>query len=521
MRALVIAGAASGVGKTTIASGVMGALRRRGLAVAPFKAGPDYIDPTYHAAACGAPSRNLDTWLLPAENLVALFLRAASRADVAVVEGVMGLFDGRSGEDEAGSTAHLAKLLGLPVAVALDVSGMARSAAAQALGYQRLDPALKVAGFILNGVAGPAHLEMCAGPIQTATGLPVLGHLPRREDLRLPERHLGLVPTVEGPAGADFFDRLAEQVRQTVDLDGLLALAGEPRPAVAPNAGLFPAGPQPQRAAIAVAQDRAFSFYYQDSLDLLEAWGAELLPFSPLEDSRLPDGCSGVYIGGGFPELYAAELAANRGMLASLREAAARGTPIYGECGGLMYLGEGITDFEGRRHHLAGLVPAWSSMAERRLHLGYRTVRARDGHHLLEPGQETRGHEFHWSVLEREPAPDGAAYDVLEEGATTPRQAQVGPSAGSSFDRLRTNGLPSARGQPPQSARGQPRASPERSRREPRALAMRQAQGQREARVEGFVRGSVVASYVHLHLGRDPALARRFIQACEGWRTRY
>jgi cobyrinic acid a,c-diamide synthase len=449
-RGVVVAGTASGVGKTTVTAGLLAALRRRGMRVQPFKAGPDYIDPSYHTRAAGTACRNLDSWMLPPPAMQELFFRAAEGADVAVVEGVMGLYDGRSGEDEAGSTAQVAKLLGLPVVLVVDAAAMARSAAAIVLGFQRFDPALTFAGVVLNNVGSPRHADMCRAPIESATGLPVVGALPRRADLTLPERHLGLIPAVEGPAADSYFDELAMHVEQHIDLDALLRRAAPLAPCAA--SGLFPDAPVPATARIAVAMDRAFSFYYQDSLDLLTAWGAEIVPFSPLSNGGLPDGIGGVYIGGGFPELYAADLAANHAMRASLRRAADRGLPLYGECGGLMYLGESIEDFDGVRHEMAGVVPLRSRMRAGRLTLGYRTVRARRDTMLLRAGETVRGHEFHWSEL-TDAALEPAAYDLEETG-----------------------------------------------------------------RPEGYAAGSVLASYVHLHLGSDPRLTPRFVEAYGGTR---
>ena len=324
--AVVIAGVRSGVGKTTIATGIMGALTRRGYRVQPFKAGPDYIDPTYHQLACGVPSRNLDTWLLDHQSVVELYQRASARGQISVVEGVMGVFDGHSSLSEEGSTAELAKLLNAPVILVADASKVARSVAAEVLGYQQFDPELRLAGVILNGVGGPRHLEFCQPQVEATTGLPVLGYLPRREELVQPERHLGLIPTVEGTVVREWYDTLIQQVEETIDLDRLVQLAATSSPPPAqPN--LYPAAPQPKRAIIAIARDQAFSFYYQDSLDLLEAWGAELAPFSPLEDESLPPGAGGIYIGGGFPEMYARELSENRPMRKSVLEAAAQGLP--------------------------------------------------------------------------------------------------------------------------------------------------------------------------------------------------
>ena len=445
----MVAGTASGVGKTTVTMGLVGALTRRGLRVQPFKAGPDYIDPTYHTRAAGVPCRNLDTWLVPGPGVVELFARAMRGMDIAVAEGVMGLFDGRSSLSEEGSSAELAKLLGLPVVLVVDASAVARSIAATVLGFQSFDPQLQLAGVVLNGTGSERHASLCREAIEATTGIPVLGALPRRDDLKLPERHLGLIPTVEEATGEAVFQRITDMVEAAIDVERLLGLAR--MAAVSPEgAGLFPPEPVPPRACIAVAMDRAFSFYYRDGLDLLEAWGAELAPFSPLEDTELPPEATGVYIGGGFPELYARELAANQGMARSLRQAAQRGVPIYAECGGLMYLGQSLVDFDGAAHPMVGLVPACSHLTDTRLTLGYRTLRALSDGPLLRRGQEVRGHEFHLSRLEREAPAAEAAYDVADQP------------------------------------------------------------GQRE----GFQRGSVLASYVHLHFASDGRLAPRFVEAC-------
>jgi cobyrinic acid a,c-diamide synthase len=449
MRGFLIGGVTSGVGKTTVAVGLMGALVRRGLRVAPFKAGPDYIDPTYHTRAAGVPSRNLDTWLVPHGGVVELFARAMRGRDVAVVEGVMGLYDGRFSRSEEGTSAELAKLLGLPVFLVVDASAVARSIAATVLGFQHFDPAVRLAGVVLNRVGSPGHATLCREAIETATGVPVLGALPRRDDLALPERHLGLVPVIEGATTESVFQRIIDAVEEALDVPWVLALA-KMAPLPLAEASLFSPEPVRPRARIAVALDRAFSFYYQDSLDLLEAWGAELAPFSPLEDAALPQGTTGVYIGGGFPELYARELAENRGMAQALRDAAARGTPIYAECGGLMYLGQSIADFQGLLHPMAGLIRARSRLTNTRLTLGYRTARALSDGPLVRRGEQVRGHEFHWSTLEGDASHADAAYELPEQ------------------------------------------------------------QGRRE----GFQQGSVLASYIHLHLASDQRLAPRFVDAC-------
>ena len=409
-RGVIVAGTSSGVGKTTIATGIVAALRARGLRVQPFKAGPDYIDPTYLARAAGRPCRNLDTWMLTDDTVREMFTRAAAQSDVALVEGVMGLFDGA--DNGTGSAAHLARLLGLPVVLVIDARAMAQSAAAIALGFQRFDPKVRIAGIVLNRVASERHAALCREAIAARTGLPVLGAIPRSEEAAIPERHLGLVPDVETPAATRWFDGLAELAARHLDLDALLTLAA-PVAAAAVAPQVFPSSTVAPRARIAIARDEAFHFYYQDSLDLLEAHGAELCPFSPLADPALPE-CDAIYIGGGFPELFAADLARNEAMHAAIRDAAARGLPVYGECGGLMYLGGGIVDFEGVRHGMVGIVPAESVMQSSRLTLGYREVES-CGTALLPAGERMRGHEFHWSSLATPPIDASAAYRVLDQ----------------------------------------------------------------------------------------------------------
>ena len=447
--AVVIAGVRSGVGKTTIATGIMGALTRRGRRVQPFKAGPDYIDPSYHQLACGVPSRNLDTWLLPHLTVSELFHRADAQGDISIIEGVMGVFDGHSSLSEEGSTAQLAKLLDTPVILVADAAKVARSVAAEVLGYQQFDPDLRIAGVILNGVGGPRHLEFCQPQIEASTGLPVLGYLPRREELVQPERHMGLIPTIEGTVAEAWYDALIQQVEETIDLDRIVQIAATANPSK-PEPQVFPHSKQRQTARIAIARDKAFSFYYQDSLDLLEAWGAELVPFSPLEDSSLPQGVGGLYIGGGFPEMFARELSENAPMRASVLAAINKDLPVYAECGGLMYLGKTLSDLDGKQFPMVGAIPVVSSMNDRHLHLGYREVEARSDGPLLETGERVRGHEFHWSVLEQSPDPEQSAYNVIDQ----------------------------------------------------------------EGRPEGFHMGSVWASYIHIHLGSKPSLAKRFVQIC-------
>jgi len=398
MNAILIAGTTSGVGKTTIATGLMGALCRLGYRVQPFKTGPDYIDPGYHNMVTNEISRNLDTWMLPPDSIVELFTRAAAGKDIAVIEGVMGIYDGHSPTSDEGSTAELAKLLHVPVLLAVDGKKGARSIAAMVKGYRDFDPELDICGVILNGIGSDRHLRICREAIEHYTGLPVLGHLPHKDSLSLPERYLGLIPTAEKPAGSDFYDQLIETVNTGFNIPAIMQMSQRAHvPEVKRH--LFPESPQPAVVRIAVARDRAFSFYYQDSLDLLESRGAELVYFSPIDDRALPENISGLYIGGGFPELYAAALSENKSLREAVKKAVRNKMPVYAECGGLMYLGKKIRDLNGQEYEMVDAIPASSSIKSTRLNLGYRTAKALGDGPLLCRGETVRGHEFHWSVL--------------------------------------------------------------------------------------------------------------------------
>ena len=443
---IVIAGTASGTGKTTVTAALCAAFRRRGLTVQPFKAGPDYIDPTYHTQASGRACRNLDSFLLEPAVLRAVFARAADRADLAIVEGVMGLYDGRDGTTEVGSTAEIAKLLDAPVVVVLDVAAQARTAAAVALGCLRFDPGVRIAGFVLQRVGSDTHARWATAAVEDATGLPVLGALRRDASLALPERHLGLIPTTERVLPPAFVDHLADVAETSLALDRIRAVAASAPP-------LPPARPLGERTAtvarIAVARDEAFGFYYEDSLELLALAGAELVPFSPLADRALPRHVGGLYVGGGFPELYAERLSANVAMRRDVADAGARGVAVVGECGGLMYLARALTDGSGRRHEMVGVVPIETAMRAGRLTLGYRTITAlRDGP-LLAQGETVRAHEFHYSEPLGDVPHDRLAFDVAE----------------------------------------------------------------RPGAPQGYASGNVFASYMHVHFGSRPSMARRFVAA--------
>ena len=408
---LVIAAPHSHSGKTTVTLALLAALAQRGLRVAPCKVGPDYIDPQMHRQAAGRPSYNLDTYLVPAERVRDTFCRVAQDADIAIIEGVMGLFDG-IGATQNASTAALARTLECPVILVVDVAAMSGTAAALVLGCQRMQPGVQLAGVVLNRVGSEGHLQSTTEAIRTTTGLPVLGSLPSEPALAVPERHLGLVPVAEGGLSASTLNRLADLVSQRFDLAAIRRIAESAGPL--PQVQSADADAVPAEVRIGVAQDRAFGFYYQDTIDVLRECGAEIVPFSPLYDERLPADTDGLYLGGGFPELYATELARNDGLRTALQEHARQGRPIYAECGGLMALGRSLSTFEGQTLPMFGLLPLDSRMQRERLTIGYREVTAVRSSPLMEAGTRVRGHEFHWSVADP-PTDSIAAYRIVAD----------------------------------------------------------------------------------------------------------
>lgn len=398
--ALIVAGTHSGSGKTTVTLAVLAALVRRGLNVQAFKVGPDFIDPGHHARVTGRPGRNLDTWLLDPAALGRSYQNATVGADIAVIEGVMGLFDGLGGLDESGSTADLARLWELPVVLVVDAKGVSRSAAATVLGFVSFDPAVRVAGVIANKVGSHRHFSdyLAPGLRQRLPDVARLGYLSRDERLAIPSRHLGLLTSDELAAGSAFREALADAAEATLDLDRLVALARAPRWADAVTPA--PIEPRSGRVRVALARDPAFCFYYADNLDLLRAEGAEVVPFSPLDDPALPEGTEFVYLGGGYPEVFADRLAANEPMKRSIRRFHAEGGAVLAECGGMMACAEVLRDASGRDYPMWGLVPARVVMQSRFAALGYVTVSADRPSGLGPPGTRVRGHEFHYSTLE-------------------------------------------------------------------------------------------------------------------------
>jgi cobyrinic acid a,c-diamide synthase len=412
-RGLIIAAPASGSGKTLVTAGLLRHLRRSGIRVAAAKAGPDFVDPSFHALAGGGPCPNLDVWAMRPHALAAIVGELEATAELVLCEGVMGLFDGAGADGEAGSTAELARITGWPVVMVIDARGQGASVAALLRGFAGHRPDVSVAAVIFNRVAGERHRALLAGAVaRHLPDLAVLGALPADPALALPSRHLGLVPAGELAAAEATVDRAADRIGARVDVDRLLDLARPSLFAAAPaTAGIPPLGQH-----VAIARDDAFRFAYPTLLDGWRREGAELSFFSPLTDELPPPAADAVYLPGGYPELWAGRLAAAHGFMAGLRRAAANGKPVYGECGGYMVLGDGLVDAEGVRHPMAGLLPLETSFAERRLHLGYRGVTLLGDNPLGIAGSRFRGHEFHYATVVRDGAtePLWSAADASE-----------------------------------------------------------------------------------------------------------
>jgi len=456
MPRLLIAATGSGAGKTTATIALIGALRARGMRVAAFKCGPDYLDPTYHRRAAGAPSHNLDGWMMDRASVLATFARATAGADVAVIEGMMGLFDGATPTSDEGSSAEIAKWLAAPVLIVVDASGMARTVAAVAHGFARFDPRLKLAGLICNRVGGRGHLDLLGA---ASAEVPVLGGFPSEDRAAFPERHLGLFSADENTVAQPLFDTWAELAERWLDLDAIVAIArSAPSLSVPQIEELWPRrGAAGQQCRIGVAWDDAFHFYYEDNLRRLEAAGADLVRFAPTREARLPE-VDGLYFGGGYPEARADELSTNGAMIEAVQSFARSGGPIYAECGGLMYLSTGIQTLDGRHWPMVGLVAGEAVMSERLQALGYVEVETRAESVLGPGGLRMRGHQFRYSTLTPIPKRMERVYAVR-------------PRWGETF-------------------------------------------------VEGYRTGSVLASYVHIHWASSPKAAEGFVSSCAAWRAR-
>ncbi|MBU1169428.1 MAG: cobyrinate a,c-diamide synthase [Proteobacteria bacterium] len=459
-RGIVIAGTNSGCGKTSVSLGLMAYLKRSGYTVAPFKVGPDYIDPGHHNRVTGRFSRNLDGWMLTREYNKALFERATQDADIAVVEGVMGLYDGYDGKSEMGSTAQMAKWLDLPVILVVNAQSMARSGAALVKGFERFDPSLNFAGVIFNKLGSPRHLSYLKEALEGHVAMPCLGGIYRNTAIEMPERHLGLVTDDEKGLSEAHISTLADMVAENIDVDRLLKIMDG-------DSGKKSRGPKTiesdekakgHAVRIGIARDRAFCFYYQDNLDILQAHGAELVFFSPMMDGHLPENLDGLYLGGGYPELFAKELSANQSLRNEIKAGCNEGLPIYGECGGFMYLCQEIRDFKHECFSMTGCFPFKAVMLEKLRSLGYREVTLNDQSLIGHKGQVVRGHEFHYSRIEDDHGAD--------------KVYRVSPRTGDFVTE------------------------------------------------EGYRVNRTLGSYIHLHFGSCPDTGRAFVAACMDYRQR-
>ncbi len=458
MCGVIIAGTHSGCGKTTVTLGLLAALREKGLRVQSFKTGPDFIDSGLHRLITGRPSRNLDLWMCGEEYVRECFSRYSADADVSVVEGVMGLHDGSL------STAHMAEVLNLPVVLVVDAYGMAESAGAIVKGFAEYGKH-HVDGVIFNRVSSDNHYIRLKAGIRNVS---VLGYLPKDFEIEIPHRHLGLVVAEENPLSEKSIKKLARAVLENIDVGALMKTCGAKASRYQSPGGFnagqsgHPAAPVPRqsaaRAKIALAYDRAFCFYYEDNIDLLKSCGAEVVRFSPLADPRIPDDSDAVYIGGGYPELYAGELARNVSMQESIREWAHANKPLYAECGGLMYLSTGVRDFDGTLFEMCRVFPFETEMRKGRVQLGYRELLLNDECLLGEKGARLRGHEFHYSEIRVDPLSEGRSLSGV--------------------------------------------------------YTVRDSEG-REKGTEGYRLGNTLASYIHVHFGSNPAAAVQFVDFAE------
>lgn len=486
--AFVVAGTHSGVGKTTVSLGLMAHLVRRGYVVQPFKVGPDFIDPGLHTIITGRVSRNLDGWMLSPSYNRDNFVKASSDADIAIVEGVMGIYDGYNGKGESGSTAEMAKWLDIPVILVVDARSMARSVAALVSGYANFDPGVRWAGCVLNRVAGDRHYCYLKEALEAyLPHIPIIGWIPADYDISLPERHLGLITADEAPIGSDWVIRAANMVSHHLDVNMLLkASQVKSNP---PADWIDDASRNlktnrfskpikrielyEEKVFIVVPRDPAFCFYYQDNLDLLAYFGAEMVFISPLSGDTIPDNADGVYIGGGYPELHVEKLAENRGFLKSLSKCVHRGVPVYAECGGMMVLGRFIETLEGRFWPMAGVLPFGVRMLPRRKALGYTGVYFRKDCILGPKGTVVRGHEFHYSeVCEL----TGRKGEFFIKQPLSPKESQ------NSIDLV---------------------------------YELAQSKSSETSRFEGYSTRSLLASYVHQHWGSNPKVAGFFVRSAQ------
>lgn len=451
---IIVAGTGSGVGKTTVAIGLMAAYKARGFTVQGFKCGPDYIDPTYQTAVTGRESRNVDSWMCSDLAVKEIFVRGCRGADIAIIEGAMGLFDGKDPLADTGSAAEIAMITNSPVLLVVDCGGMARSAAAIVKGFQTLSSTIRLCGIVANRVGSEGHYELIRKAVEKECGIPVIGYLTKDDRLRMPERHLGLVPSIERGELKPFFNLLSETIQHNFDLERLYQIMGSK--SIESSKVLFGTQRQESQVRMAVAKDEAFHFYYPENLELLEHYGAELVFFSPLKGEQIPSDVHGLYIGGGFPEEFAAALSVQKDVLQSVREAIQSGMPTVAECGGFMFLSESIETVGGEEYPMVGLIPGKVKMHTKLAALGYREVRGMDKNFLIGLNDQARGHEFHYSTFE-------------------PSQNYTSAYT---------------------------------------------ATGSRGTKQEGVLLNNLVAGYTHIHFGSAPELVQRWVEQCKMFKNR-
>ncbi|MFH2058156.1 MAG: cobyrinate a,c-diamide synthase [Pseudomonadota bacterium] len=452
----------SGTGKTTISLAILSCLKQMGYIVAPFKVGPDFIDPGHHTLVSGRTSYNLDSWMLSKAYNRQLFKAKASGSDIAVVEGVMGLFDGIDGESEAGSTAQMAKWLGLPVLLVISARGKARSAAAIVKGFETFDKDLKIAGVIFSKTGSQRHYQYLKTAVEQNCRTRCLGHMPRNDAIVMPERHLGLVTADEAKMSKKTLSLLSEMVQKHMDIKGLISsldlIEKDPIDFSKDKESIQIETPKNNGPVIAVARDKAFCFYYPDNLEILEQFGATIKEFSPLNDEQLPDNIDGIYFGGGYPEVFADQLAQKQDLLQQIKTYSNKGMPIYGECGGFMVLCKHLSGMdEGRKYSMSGCFDFTVQMSKQLRSLGYREITLKEETIIGKKGDVIRGHEFHYSSLENPGAHTGNIY-------------QVSSRAG------------------------------------------------QDIQLKGYQVGNTLASYLHLHFGSNPDSAKHLVEACKKYK---
>ncbi len=454
MKGLIVAGTNSGCGKTTISLALMSYFKNQGYKVAPFKVGPDFIDPGHHCRITGVISRNLDGWMLTKGYNTKCFKQFSSGFDISIIEGVMGLFDGFSGTSEDGSTAQMAKWNNLPVVLVVNAQSMARSAAALVQGFENFDKELNFAGVIFNKLGSKRHLEYLTEALKGNTEIPVLGGILRDDAFEIPERHLGLVTNDEHLMSNKAVNNLSRLIEENIDVTKLLENISDI------NDGGYIAPPYSEkRVKIAVAKDKAFCFYYQDNIELLEANGAEIVYFSPMTDEKLPDNISGIYFGGGYPELFADQLSQNMKLLNEIKEVSDNKMPVYGECGGFMYLCNNVTDHSGNCYPMTGCMPFSVKMLTKLKALGYREITLEEDSIIGKKGLTARGHEFHYSEIVNQDESCKSVYNVTKRASDSLLK-------------------------------------------------------------EGYISKNTMGSYIHLHFGSNPDVAKGFVNKCREWENK-